>query len=209
MSGGFGMTIGRGIRCVGGRWPVGVGAVCGVVVLCLAGCKDDGDATGKSAGGGVAAVPRGEVVDLAGLQKVVAGYEGKVLYLDFWATWCVPCVKGLPELAKLQKRYGPQGFQALPISFDEPEVWDKKVELVLKRVGWEDGPALIVKDKAAQKAIEGWLGKEWDGRLPAQYVIDPSGRVVEEILGASPEKKAKLDKLIGGLVEAKSGSGGA
>lgn len=57
--------------------------------------------------------------DLNGKSISLSDYKGQVVLLDFWATWCDPCVSALPDLKKLQATYSPRGFTLLGVSLDE------------------------------------------------------------------------------------------
>ena len=59
--------------------------------------------------------------DLAGQPLSPANYKGKVLLIDFWATWCGPCVRELPIVLKAYEKYHPKGFEIIGISLDKDE----------------------------------------------------------------------------------------
>src|ERR1700690_1357261 len=59
------------------------------------------------------------LTDLSGHTLDLSRYKGKVVLLDFWATWCEPCRKELPKLVKLQASHGNQGLQVIGISLDD------------------------------------------------------------------------------------------
>lgn len=71
---------------------------------------------------GHAAPPAGsaavEVVDKAGYQKILARHKGKVILVDCWATWCVPCIKAFPKTVELSERYRKDGLAVVSLSFD-------------------------------------------------------------------------------------------
>jgi thiol-disulfide isomerase/thioredoxin len=63
--------------------------------------------------------PKFELTDLSGQKLSLEDYKGKVVLLDFWATWCGPCRIEIPEFVELQKRYRDQGLQVIGISMDD------------------------------------------------------------------------------------------
>ena len=67
------------------------------------------------------AAPAVNVVTPAGLKAAIAKNKGKVVIVNFWATWCAPCVKELPELAKLRRANAPKGAVLILVSGDEIE----------------------------------------------------------------------------------------
>lgn len=71
---------------------------------------------------GHAAPPAGtaavEVVDKAGYEKILARHKGKVILVDCWATWCVPCIKAFPKTVELSERYRKDGLAVVSLSFD-------------------------------------------------------------------------------------------
>src|SRR5689334_22084768 len=57
-------------------------------------------------------------VDAAGLKRAVAARKGKVVLVNFWATWCIPCVEEFPDLVRLHNKYKAQGLDFVPVSVD-------------------------------------------------------------------------------------------
>lgn len=60
------------------------------------------------------------VVDKAGYDKAIAAYKGKVVVVDCWATWCVPCRKAFPQTVDLSKAYASKGVVVVSLCFDDP-----------------------------------------------------------------------------------------
>jgi len=76
------------------------------------------------------------VVDKAGYDKIIASNKGKVVVVDCWATWCVPCRKAFPETVKLAKTYADKGVVVVSLGFDDPvkgQVPDKVKEFLVKQ----------------------------------------------------------------------------
>ena len=76
------------------------------------------------------------VVDKAGYDKIVASNKGKVVVVDCWATWCVPCRKAFPETVKLAQTYADKGVVVVSLCFDDPvkgQVPDKVKEFLVKQ----------------------------------------------------------------------------
>ena len=63
-------------------------------------------------------LPNLAAVDLTGRQDSLSNYNGKVLLLDFWATWCGPCIKSLPDLRQLTEELPDDSFEIISISID-------------------------------------------------------------------------------------------
>ncbi len=111
-----------------------------------------------------------------GYPKMLAANKGKVVLVDFWATWCVPCRKEMPEVAKLEAKLRARGFVVVPISADEPEneaaARDFLTKSGIKNQGFLKAPK---DDDAFIRAID----PKWSGELPALVLYDKTGKKVQ------------------------------
>ena len=131
-----------------------------------------------------AAKPAPEVTlkDLAGSDVSLAQYRGKVVLLNFWATWCEPCRIEIPWLIEFQQKYGPRGFIVLGVAMDDEG--KKVVESFVQRERFDvDGrqmamnyPILLGNDEVADK-FGGLIG------IPTSALITRDGKVVNKIIG--------------------------
>jgi len=128
--------------------------------------------------------------DAAGRDQPLAQWKGKVVVVNFWATWCVPCREEMPEFVKAQREFGERGLQFVGIAIDEPA----KVKAFSAELGL-NYPALIGGYGAIE--LSRTLGNRL-GALPFTVVIDRSGRYVHTQLG--PLSEARLRSIIGQLL---------
>ena len=152
---------------------IGVFAVLAVsTAAMLFGRKQSGEAaTGWS--GTIALAPSWELQDANGKRIHSSDFKGKVVILDFWATWCPPCKAEIPGFIALQNEYGKKGLAVVGISVDEGGA--DIVKEVAQKLGM-NYPVVLADDKTPQAfgGIEA---------IPTTFIIDREGRIVTKHLG--------------------------
>lgn len=134
-------------------------------------------------------------VDEAGYTKTVAARKGKVVLVNFWATWCEPCRKEMPELAKMAVALKARGFELVTISADEPE--DEKDAVAFLAKAQIQDPAYLKKVKNDDAFIT-QIDPKWSGALPALILYDRTGKKVKTWVGETDLKalEAEVKKLL-------------
>lgn len=152
-----------------------------LALLPLAGCKQK---TAQGTSGGSAAAPEANLAipTLDGSTTTLDQYKGKVVLVNFWATWCDPCKTEIPWLIEFNQKYGPKGLVILGVAMDdegkkavEPWVKSKRFD-VNGQQQMMDYPILLGNDKIADK-FGGILG------LPTSMLYSRDGRKIKTIVG--------------------------
>jgi len=130
------------------------------------------------------------LADLKGETQPLAQWRGRVLVVNFWATWCAPCREEIPGFVRLQERYGARGLTFVGIAIDQP---DKVAEFA--REFQINYPLLVGGVETLELLRE--VGNR-AGVLPYTLVIDRGGNLVSREPGAL--KEAKLEGLLQPLI---------
>ena len=113
-----------------------------------------------------------EYIKIPGLEKILKDPQNKLLVINFWATWCAPCVSEIPVFEKMAKFYDPSKVKFLLISLDFPSQIDKQLIPFLKK-------NKITIDVAVMTDIDynSWIDKvdpQWQGDIPATLFLNNS-----------------------------------
>jgi peroxiredoxin len=112
----------------------------------------------------------------ADFPKLRDSYKGKVIVLNFWATWCAPCVAEMPEFIKLDADYRSKGVQVLAISADDTTDLKTLVTRFVKEKGMTF-PVYVQDTDDPQQMID-LINKDWPGVLPATFIYDKQGTLI-------------------------------
>ncbi len=134
-----------------------------------------------------------EKLSPAGLADLLKNKTDELLLVNFWATWCGPCIIEYPEFVTIQRMYGERDFQFVSVSMDTPDQADKALKFLKGKASALPNYIMNTEDKYEVIKV---VGSDWDGSLPITLLIEPGGKVAYRVPGtidALALKKAIVD----------------
>ena len=132
-------------------------------------------------------VPQVPLLNGAGTQIFLSDFKGKVVLVNFWATWCAPCVREMPGIDKLQAKLGGKDFTIVAVNEDRGGVASAKP--FLEKLGTTN-LALYVDSKMAMMRAFKVRG------LPTSFLLDREGRIVGKLEGIAEWDAPEVEDLI-------------
>ena len=160
--------------------------------FCSKKCADTFDANPAAYVLTESAAPTASWTTTAGQPLTLESLRGKVVLVDFWATWCKPCIKSMPELEAIYKDYQKLGLEVVGVSVDQGDDRDKKVKKFLEK-----------KPIAYPIVIDNEEASSWEAfhvvALPTVYLIGRDGQITERWTGVVDMKKVReaVDRAVG------------
>ena len=116
-------------------------------------------------------------------------HSEQLLVVNFWATWCRPCVAEMPHFEAVADEYADQGVDLLFVSADDPDYFDEQLPAFLERKAIQH-PVFLMDDTNPNN----WVGEvdaDWQGDLPATLLIDADGQPVAFRNGSMSEAELR------------------
>ena len=124
--------------------------------------------------------PRIKTINVKELSKLINTNKDRVLLINVWATWCVPCREEFPDLVKISESYSDR-IRVVGISVDDSEILDSKVIPFLKnqKAAFENYLLKVIEPED----FINLLSKEWSGAIPVTFIYNKSGKQNQMLIG--------------------------
>ena len=179
----------------GAAWPLaGEDGCCGAKKAAPA--RTDPTADKEDEGKALEAAPDFTITDVNGNELKLSALKGKVVLLDFWATWCPPCVAEIPAFVELHNEYKDKGFVVVGIAMEK----DSNVEKLRKWMAKKkmEYPVALDTEREVVELYKDVPGTNGLKGIPTTILIDAEGKVRKVWVGGQP--KAKFEKAIKKLI---------
>ena len=127
--------------------------------------------------------------DANGASFKLADFFGKVVVVNFWATWCGPCRREIPELVKLHKEFQSRGVEMIGLTSEDPGASAEKVRKFIQdfqidyRIGWAT-------DQVSAPLMQGHTA------IPQIFIISPDARILKRFVGFSPAYMSEIKQAL-------------
>ncbi len=152
----------------------------GALLIAMYGCKTAPEESDESTRelATIAVVDEGElnipVVDYEGLRPVLEMEDNKTYVINFWATWCAPCIKELPYFEEVNRQLRGEGVEVILINLDMPRMWDSHLVPFMNKKQLES--RIIILDDPNENSWIPKINEGWSGAIPATLIYNNETR---------------------------------
>lgn len=134
------------------------------------------------------------VLNFEGLYPLLHQTDDKVRVVNFWATWCAPCIKELPYFESLATEYADRGVEVVLVSLDFPSMWEKRLPDFVRKKGISS--PVVVLDDPDQNAWIPRVDSDWSGAIPATLIYSSDRRQFYEQTFDKASLRQAIDTFI-------------
>jgi thiol-disulfide isomerase/thioredoxin len=166
-------------------------------VMLLLGCKEKANEESRPVleqKKEIPAVKGLTVVDYDGLKPLINKKDDRLHVVNFWATWCAPCVKELPYFEALHQTYDNENIDVLLVSLDFPDKYESKLLPFIKKYKLKSD--VIALDDTDQNRWIPAIHENWSGAIPATIIYKGSKRKFYEQSFTNEELQAEIEKFL-------------
>ena len=137
-----------------------------------------------------------ETINKAKLEEIIKNRNGKILLLNLWATWCIPCRQEFPDIVKLSKEYKKKTLEIIAISLDYPE--DIKTKIIPFLNSHNSDFKVYVNNFKNDEELINFIDPKFTGAIPATVIYDSTGKKSLFIEGKKSylEFKEAVDRVL-------------
>ena len=135
-----------------------------------------------------------EIYDYDGLEPLINKTDDKVHVVNFWATWCAPCVKELPYFEAVNEKYKKDNVEVLLVSLDFPKNYDSKLKPFITKHDLKS--KVVAFDDTDQNRWIPAINEEWSGAIPATIIYNKDKRLFYERSFTQEELENELKQFL-------------
>lgn len=133
------------------------------------------------------------VYDFEQIEPLFHSRDEKIYVINFWATWCVPCIKELPFFEKINEEEKKNNVEVVLISMDMPSIWESRLIPYVEKNNIKS--KVVVLDDPKQNKWIPLVSENWSGAIPATVIYNKDKRTFYEQSFTYDELKAEVDKF--------------
>ena len=134
------------------------------------------------------------VVDFEGLLALLQQEDNRIRVINFWATWCAPCIEELPYFEEMAGKYGSSGVEVFLVSLDFPAAWEGRLPKFIRKKGLKS-PVIILDDPDQNSWIPR-VDPGWSGAIPATLIYRGDTRAFYETTFDRASLEAAIESFI-------------